>query len=460
MAHFCLKMNEKASEPNDDRMEQSTNSDAEAVETNVKPSKPGSLLVIFLTVFIDLLGFGIVLPLLPLYADQFGEDPSGWVIGMLMASFSIMQFIFAPMWGSLSDRIGRRPVIMVGLTGSVIFYTLFGFATIYKSLTWLFITRIGAGISGATVSTAQAYIADTTDNENRARGMALIGMAFGLGFTLGPLFAVFAVPSGEGSEPGPWPGFVAAILSAAALLLAIFILPESLNATSESANTRRWWDGSRWKTALSSQAILILLMGFFVCIFSFASFETTLAMLIKGSKDFENPPFNFSFVNVCWTFALIGLLVAIVQGGVVRPLAKRIPEHRLAIAGAIIEVVGFGVMAYAAAEASLTGLFTALVIIVCGYSCLQPSLYSLLSRWSDPSKQGTVLGVGQSVNAMARIFGSALGIPMLKASFFIPFGLPYVVSAALMTLVAGLVFAASRQGTDFDDSNVKGKTTV
>ena len=424
-----------------------SNNDNEGAEP--KSPRSGSLLVIFLTVFIDLLGFGIVLPLLPLYADQFGEDPSGWVIGMLMASFSIMQFLFAPMWGSLSDRIGRRPVIIVGLTGSVIFYTLFGIATIYKSLPWLFFTRIGAGIAGATVSTAQAYIADTTDNKNRARGMALIGMAFGLGFTLGPLFAVFAVPGGEG-EPGPWPGFVAAILSALALVMAIFVLPESLNSKSESANTKRWWDGARWKTALSSKAILILLLGFFVCIFSFASFETTLSLLIKGSKDFENQPFNFSFENVCWTFALIGSLVAIVQGGVVRPLAKRIPESRLAIAGALIEVVGFGLMAYAASQASLNWLFASLVVIVCGYSCLQPSLYSLLSRWSDPSKQGTVLGVGQSVNAIARIFGSAIGIPMLKASFFIPFGMPYFVSAILMFVVAGLILAASKRGQDFE----------
>ena len=229
----------------------------------------GSLLVIFLTVFIDLLGFGIVLPLLPLYADQFGTDPSGWVIGMLMASFSIMQFLFAPVWGALSDRFGRRPIIMVGLAGSVVFYTLFGVAAIYKSLSWLFITRIGAGIAGATIPTAQAYIADTTTRENRTRGMALIGMAFGLGFTLGPLFAFFAVPTG--GNPGPGPGFVAAALSLVAFLLAVFLLPESLRSDSEKSS-RRWLDWSAWGQALSDRAILLLLIGFFICIFSFANF--------------------------------------------------------------------------------------------------------------------------------------------------------------------------------------------
>ena len=419
----------------------------ETTEAPLKPKKRignGSLLVIFLTIFIDLLGFGIVLPLLPLYADQFATDPGGWVIGLLMASFSIMQFLFAPLWGSLSDRIGRRPVIIFGLAGSVVFYTLFGIAAIYQSLTGLFLTRIGAGIAGATVSTAQAYIADTTENENRARGMALIGMAFGLGFTLGPLFAVFAVPGGDG-DPGPGPGFVAAALSAVALVMAIFKLPESLRPGSESAVTKKWWSLDRWKEAFSQRAILILLLGFFVCVFSFAMFETTLSMLIKGSRDFENAPFQFSFRNVCLTFAFIGLLVAIVQGGIVRPLTKYIPEHILAVAGALIEIVGFGLISYATARASLPWLFGALTFIVAGYSCLQPSLYSLLSRWSDPERQGRVLGIGQSVNAMARILGSGLGIPMLKAMIF----LPYIIASVLMVVVAGLVFFAAKYGRDF-----------
>ena len=378
----------------------------------------GSLLVIFLTIFIDLLGFGIVLPLLPLYADQFATDPAGWIIGLLMASFSIMQFLFAPLWGALSDRIGRRPVIIIGLTGSVVFYTLFGVAAIFKSLTWLFITRIGAGIAGATVPTAQAYIADTTDNKNRARGMALIGMAFGLGFTLGPLFAVFAVPSGD-ADPGPGPGFAAAALSAVALGLAIFKLPESLRPGSQTANTRSWWELDRWKLAFSSRAIMILLLGFFVCVFSFANFETTLSMLIKGSKDFEGAPFQFSFRNVCLTFAVIGFLVAIVQGGIVRPLAKFVPENRLAIAGAMIEVVGFGLVSYAAAAASIPWLFVSLIFVVGGYSCLQPSLYSLLSRWSDPEKQGTVLGIGQSVNCAGQNLWIGTGDPDAEGDDFL-----------------------------------------
>ena len=192
-----------------------------------------------------------------------------------------------------------------------------------------------------------------------------------------------------------------------------------------------------------------MLIGFFICIFSFANFETTLSLLIKGSSDFENAPFEFSFRNVCLTFAFIGLLVAVVQGGVVRPLAKKIPERTLASFGALTEVVGFGLVAYAVKLASVTWLFASLSVIVAGYACLQPSLYSLLSRWSDPAKQGKVLGVGQSVNALARIFGSALGIPMLKASLL----LPYLVASALMVFVAILVWVACRFGRDYVAAN-------
>src|SRR5262245_36120900 len=131
----------------------------------------GSLLVIFLTVFIDLIGFGMVLPLLPIYAQQFGVDQHGISLGLLMASFSAMQFLFAPVWGRISDRIGRRPVLMIGLAGSVLCYSIFALATIWKCLALLFVARIGAGIAGATIPTAQAYIADTTSLEKRAHGM-------------------------------------------------------------------------------------------------------------------------------------------------------------------------------------------------------------------------------------------------------------------------------------------------
>jgi len=409
-----------------------------------EPSK-GSLAVIFLTVFIDLLGFGMVLPLLPIYADVFTEDPAGWRLGLLMASFSAMQFVFAPVWGRISDHIGRRPVLMVGLAGSVIFYTLFGFATNLGSLPLLFVSRIGAGIAGATIPTAQAYIADSTSLEMRPKGMALIGVAFGLGFTFGPLLGFLAVPSGRG-DPGPWPGYAAAILSGVALLLAVFKLPESKRAESESAG-RKILDLDAFRQSLSTPSIGLLLLVVFLCIFVFANLETTLSMLIKGTREARESPFRFSWGQVCLTYAYIGFTLALIQGGVVRRLAGRIDEGRLAAAGAVLDVVGFAMMAGAIYYTSSGLLLAALAVVVAGVSLIQPNVNSLLSRRSDPKKQGVILGVGQSVNSLARIIGSAVGIPLLKLDFTIP----YYLDAGLMALILVLMVAASRRGADFPD---------
>ncbi|MDA1053328.1 MAG: MFS transporter [Planctomycetota bacterium] len=407
--------------------------------------RKGSLLVIFLTVFVDLLGFGMVIPLLPIYADQFTVDELGWQLGALMASFSVMQFFCAPLWGRLSDRIGRRPVLMIGLAGSVVFYFLFGVATVFKSLPLLFVARIGAGIAGATISTAQAYIADTTSLENRAKGMALIGMGFGLGFTFGPLLGFLAVPN-QNAEPGPWPGYAAAILSAIALGLAAFLLPESRRADSEAAG-RKIFDAHAFRVALSIPSVALILVAMFVCIFSFGNFETTLSMLIKGGEEVTSP-FEFSWRDVCLTYAFIGFTLALVQGGVVRRLAGRISEGTLAATGALIEVVGFGLMLAAISGGSTGMLFGALVVVVTGFSFMQPNLNALLSRRSDPEKQGMILGVGQSVSSLARIFGSGLGIPLLKLQI----AMPYYVATGLMGLGLLLVVVASRAGKDFSTS--------
>ena len=403
------------------------------------PDEPrtGSLLVIFLTVFIDLLGFGIVLPLLPIYAAEFADDPYGWRLGLLMASFSIMQFVFAPVWGRASDHWGRRPVLIIGLTGSVVFYTLFGVATVMKSLTWLFVARIGAGMAGATIPTAQAYIADSTSLENRPKGMALIGMAFGLGFTFGPLIAYLAIPSGRG-DPGPWPGYAAALLSACALVLAIFRLPESLHAHSDSAG-RRIWDWQGFYDALATPSVGLLLAAVFVCIFSFAVYETTLSMLARGR------PFAFSFREICLTYAYIGLLLAAIQGGIVRRLAGRVSEAKLSIGGAMFEIAGYGLMVLGVRQESIGLIVAAATLVVTGFSMMHPSLNSLLSRRSDPQRQGAILGVGQSTSALARIVGSGLGIPLLRYRL----EMPYFIAAAMMVIGLVVLVAAARRGKDF-----------
>ena len=402
------------------------------------PTK-GSLLVLFLTVFIDLLGFGMVMPLLAIYADQFSADASGWMIGILMASFSFMQFIFAPIWGMISDRIGRRPILLFGLAGSVIFYAIFAWASHLDSLTWLFVSRIGAGICGATIPTTQAYIADTTTPEKRSHGMALIGMAMGFGFTFGPLLGFLALPSGEGN-PGPWPGIVASMLSAVALVLAIFLLPESKPPGVQST-ARKWLDVGGLRLALSRKSIIVLLGGYALCIFAFVQFETTLSLLLwRSDQAIEQTPFDFSWRSMLLTFAFVGFVLAIVQGAIIRPLTKRLSDFVLLQTGLWLEVVGFGILIAAINNVSETGLFVGLTVISSGFAFIQPSLHALVSVWSPADQQGSVLGFAQSLNAMARILGSAVGIPLLKYNTT----LPYSSAAALMIITAIFIAIASR----------------
>jgi MFS transporter, DHA1 family, tetracycline resistance protein len=405
--------------------------------------RTGSLIVIFLTVFIDLLGFGMVLPLLPIYAQDFVVDEHGVLIGCLMASFSAMQFLWAPVWGRLSDRIGRRPVLMIGLAGSCVFYTLFGLATVWRSMFWLFVARIGAGIAGANIPITQAYIADTTTVENRVKGMTLIGAAFGLGFTFGPLLGSLAVP-GETGAPGPWPGYVAAMLSAIALLTAYFVLPESLKPGSTSA-ARRLFDMKALRDAVATPSIGPLLLTLFILVLAFANYETTLALLLRGDKSAPDSPYLFSFQQVLYTFAFIGITLSIAQGVLVRRLSGKIPEPVMAAGGAVGEIIGFGVMIVAVGTGNRWQLFAALSLIVVGFAFMMPSLTALISRRSSPERQGGILGLSQSVSALARILGPMMGVPLLKHGL----RLPYTVAACTMGLGLFMIILSARRGKDY-----------
>lgn len=398
--------------------------------------RKASLLIIFLIVFIDLIGFGIVIPLLPLYAEHFPLEHPGATIGLLMASFSAMQFLFAPMWGRISDRVGRRPILLVGLCGSVVFYLLFALASAIPSLALLFISRIGAGISGATISTAHAYIADVTSLEKRTKGMALIGAAFGLGFTLGPMFAWLAVGL-EGEGLGPGPGYAAAALSAVALLLAWFRLVESLRPGEPHA-ARKWFDFGSLAEAGRIPSVGLLLLTVFICVFSFANFENTLALTLHDR-------FKFGIGQTCQTFAFIGVVLMVVQGGIVRRMAGRVPETTLAATGAVLEIAGFVLLWVAGSHSTRGTLMAALVIIVTGFAFITPSLNALISRRSDPSRQGSVLGVAQSISSLARILGPSAAVPL----FFWNNNAPYWLGVVLMFAGVSLIVAAGRRGHDY-----------
>ena len=402
----------------------------------------GSLLVIFLTVFIDLLGFGMVLPLLPIYASDFGLKEHGWQIGALMASFSLMQFLFAPLWGRLSDRIGRRPVLIVGLLGSVVFYTLFGIASLQKSLLLLFVARIGAGIAGATISTAQAYIADTTTPQTRARGMALIGAAFGLGFTFGPLLAWGALlSSGDSVGHSPWPGFVAAALSGVALLLAIFRLPESLRP-GHSTVQLGLFNPKALGDALSTPTIVPLLITSFISVVSFGGYETTIALLLADEKD----GFALKITQVPLFFAYIGVVLSLVQGGIVRRISGRVSEKSMATIGAALTMLGFLLLAWSSYEKRFWLVMIASGIEVSGFAFMTPSLQSLISRRSDPAKQGGILGVSQGVSALARIIGPLVAVPLFTN---VSHTSPYFASIGLMVLGLAALLIGARGGRDY-----------
>ena len=418
------------------------------------------LLIIFITVFIDLLGFGIVLPLLPRYAKHF--ETSGPTLGLLMASFSAMQFLFAPIWGRISDRVGRRPILVLGLAGSAFFYALFGYATSLGAqgellglsvVPWLFICRIGAGIAGATIPTAQAYIADVTGPAERAKGMALIGAAFGIGFTFGPLLGAAFLPGSDApaamvesvsvaadiatdpeaegavhAPPSSAPGYVASVLSTMALLSALFLLPESLRPDTR-APERHWFEFGTLHRAVQNPGVGLVLFSMFLTTFAFAQFESTLSLLTKA--------LGLADRNNYFVFAYIGFILSLSQGLLVRRLVPRIGELAMTRMGTLLMTVGLVLIGLSGYSKSREMLYSVLPIAVIGFSAVTPSLQSLLSRHTAASEQGGVLGLGQSITALARILGPMLGLTLTDRNIV----WPYWAGAALMALSVLLTVA-------------------
>lgn len=417
-----------------------------------------ALLIVFLVVFIDLLGFGIVLPLLPLYANELlspllpGNDQGGLMgilLGLLMSSFSLMQFFFAPLWGRVSDRIGRRPILLLGLAASVVFYSLFGVASELGAqgdkllgVILLFVARLGAGVAGATIGTAQAVIADCTPVEQRSRGMALIGMAFGIGFTFGPLLgfaSLFLNRSGA-------PGFMAATLSLIALLLGLWLMPETLR-TGSMAGRRRWLDWRGLVNALRTPTVGILIVTFFLATFAFGGLESTLALANKVllNKDVHVELTREAAMtterNNFLVFAYVGFVLMLAQGLFYRRLVRRIGEIHFMRIGIVLMGLGLGGgMAVLVFREELgsggTLLAVALLVMtvaVLGFACLTPSVQALISLRSDPAKQGEILGVNQSASALARILG-----PMVSLWLFFKEPshiLPYAFGSGLLLIV-------------------------
>jgi MFS family permease len=404
-----------------------------------------SLLVVFLTVFIDLIGFGIVVPLVPMYSRHYGAG--GFVIGVIIASFSAMQFFFSPIWGRLSDHYGRRPILLISTAGAALSYVLFavgsGFENHVAALWALLFSRVFAGACGGNITVAQAYIADITPPENRSKRMALIGVAFGLGFIFGPII------SGLGLKffGATGPGWLAAALCAANFILAFAILAESLRPSSGHANTRPHLD--QWAHTLSQPKIGALVLIFFLATFAFSCFESTLPLLV-------NDNFNLGLtvdatkpaMTVVSLFVFCGIIAVFIQGGVIGRLVKALGEPKLIALSLVLTGISLALLPFVKGEGQLKWLavlrladwpwikmLLVLVLLSVGSSLTRGPVFGLLSNLAPANEQGATSGVAQSAGALARIVG-----PLFAATLYTHASpmLPYVI-CGIVSVLAGVL---------------------
>ena len=377
------------------------------------PRRAG-LVVVYLTVFLDLLGFGLLLPLLPFYALKFGAQ--GLWVGVLSSAFSLAQLVSAPVLGRLSDRYGRRPVVLACLLGSAGALVVTGLA---QSLWLLILGRALSGLFAGSISAAQAYVADVTRPEERARYMGLVGACIGLGFVFGPLLGSELSRFGFGGA-----SFAAAALCLANFLFALAALPESRRRARSPSDSHALSFGRLIGAVRRPQLGRLLVAGALGTL-AFVAFETTFALLAQAR--FGLGPSAFGRI-----FGGIGVVIVIVQGGLVGRLVRRYGERVLALTGAILLGTGFLILPWLG---SLRAVLAAVLVIAAAQGLISPSLSSLLSRASRADDQGGVLGVGQSLASGARALGPLIaGFLYDRAA-----PLPYVFSALVLAAVAVLL---------------------
>ncbi|MGI9067577.1 MAG: MFS transporter [Pyrinomonadaceae bacterium] len=364
--------------------------------------KRSPLVVIFTTVFIDLLGFGIVIPVLPFYAEGTRFNATPRTVGLLFASYSIMQLIFSPVLGRLSDKYGRRPVLLISIIGTGIGFLILGFA---QTLWMLFLGRILDGISGGNISTAQAYIADITTKEDRAKGMGLLGAAFGLGFIFGP--AIGGILSRWGVEV---PFLFAAGLCFANAVLLYFTLPETVTADHParvSAAGGRGW--SQLMKALTAPRLGFVLIIYFLFIVAFSIMTTSFSLYTMFR-------FGYDAQHNGYLFAYVGLIAVIVQGGLIGRLVKRFGELPLVVVGALCFAGSlFAIPFVGPYRGGLLALLIGGGIFSLGNSLSAPALNSLASKSVGPAEQGSVMGVTQSVASLARAVGPSIAALLIHS---------------------------------------------
>ncbi len=356
-----------------------------------------SLMIVFFTVFIDLVGFGIIIPVLQPYARHFGA--SDLEAGLLMGAFSAVQFFIIPVWGWLSDRYGRKPVILTGLAGSCISYLVLANA---PNTATLFIGRIMAGLSAGNLVAAQAYIADITTPENRAKGMGLIGVAFGLGFILGPVIGgILSVYSFS------LPSYAAAIASGLALLYGLLMLKESLPLERRPRHAPMRHPILNLSYFLHDRPVFLVIIVEFFFTVAFAMWETVFVLFV-ANKVFVGLKEEQLSHKVGYLYAFAGLLSALVQGGGIHQLVKKLGEKVVVQTGLVILVVaslGFAALDWWEGIRNQAVLFPLLALIGLGSGMANPALSAMVSKLVSPQRQGEVLGAYRGVGSLARFIG-------------------------------------------------------
>jgi multidrug resistance protein len=383
-------------------------------------SKRIQYLTIFFTVFIDILGFGIVIPVLPLYAEHFGATT--FEIGVMVGIFSLMQFLFAPFWGKLSDRFGRRPVLLIGMIGTVAGYLMMGFA---GSVLMLIVARLVDGLAGANIGVAQAYLADISSPENRAKAMGLLGAAFGLGFVFGPALGGWASARFHYSTPM----FIAAGLAAANMIFVFFFLPESRKPGTGGIRERIF--PAIFQNVQTGQ-FLWSIAAYFAVIAGFSMMTTVFALYLLKR-------FSIGVQETGFILAGIGILGVLIQGGLIGRLSKRFGEAGLAQVGTLIMAAGL----FGLGWVHHTGwMLVAAALVGIGNSLLMPTLSALASRSANAEWQGRALGVLQSGGSLARFLGPlAAGVLLgLETSAFNYASLPLFVASGILLTATAIVF--------------------
>jgi DHA1 family tetracycline resistance protein-like MFS transporter len=390
---------------------------------NQQPPK-GALLTIFLIVFADLMGFGIIIPLLPLYAAQYHASPLD--IGLLFSVYSACQFIASPILGALSDRFGRRPVLIFSQLGSSLGYLLLG---VVMNLHWIhpiyallliYCSRFIDGLSGGNISTAQAYISDVTTPQNRARGMGVLGAAFGVGFAMGPALGALLVTI----HPA-LPGYFAAAMSFIAMLQTYFRLHES--RIHKPAEAGGWLHPGKFKPIFRHTRLVQLLLIAFISMAAFVMLESMIAIFLSNDHTFRFHPWQVGLY-----YAYLGVIIATVQGGLIGRLTKRFGEWPLAIAGPIFVAAGMAMLAIVGFWPTLIVLIVGGAVNAIGRSLQTPTLYALISHNSNPKEQGLVFGLNQGLGSIARVIG-----PVIAAlAYHFHISGPFIVAGVIVLLAA------------------------